>query len=744
MKNYFAFNCDISDTDGGRNFRFLFKSPGALRDGDLADAIELSALEVLVPDGIAIVCMPDEVNDVLNGFKNLASLKEAANRLKTRISLCVCSIDGGGRILLKGTVCNPERADKIMLRSSSKDIFSTGLSQLFAAHHVLVSAPPGFTFVKPSGERSTQFLRAEDALNEVENVQFLSFALLAKIQKRESLLKQHIEVIYIDSMAIAAVAYALRELYCVLYDAPRPRVVSFHSHIGLKDFDFPLFGTSFCIISASQSMRLERLWIEKSRCHSSEIVTLLTAKNAVGRENALHALSLTSYEKETTNELRDIRIAGERFAPEELKPKKVLLRKDIHYVKSAERFAKLFTGDTILSIQGRGDVATSKIRPLFVNGLLLSQTKQFQSFLTKVLEQKVPASIRAIVYQNDSASKNIAEKCASELKIILRTNCIIPLISHNEISTFASNHEKSASLLIIAAVVGRGTELLSISRDLRPIHIGARTYLIGAQVSETRSQIVSLERNLKFSSVSASIDISTFSSIAIGVSLQSSFKSEYKVISALELSTFEDVIAQRPNKISGTENGLVEDALLPSGLSLDQKLFLRPDFAYWKFPYDEHKSNTPAVLMTAAAILQNARESMEISTFNRLGTDAFQQVIIDPENFARYNDGIIQSAILRTTLPGELDYSSEQEASRFMLDLLSKIFTHCDTPLGEAALEFALAIKSNRLKLTKEDTSLLNQRIEYFLQGELAIKRLLRVLLSIEKPDDQQQLPSEF
>ncbi|MEW6020986.1 MAG: hypothetical protein AB1807_02485 [Pseudomonadota bacterium] len=744
MKNYYSFNSDISNITGQRNYCFLFKPPGILRDGDLADAIEQSARQVLAPDGIAIVCILDEVTSLLNDFKSLASLQQASNRLTTRISLSVCSIDKSGQILFQGAIRNSVKEDKYLLRSASKKIFSSGLKKLFSAPHVLETSPPGFAFVKPSGERSTRFLRPENALDEIENVQFLSFALLERIYAREVELQQPLEVIYVDTMAIASLAYALRELYCALYNARRPRVVSFHSHDGLSDVDFPVFGTSFCIISASSSMRLERLWLEKSRFHPSEVVTLLTMDTAVGAEKAIYALKVDSPKYRSSDSLRDIRIMGERFAPEELKPKKVLLRKDAHFVKDAEGFAKKFTGDTTLAIQGRGDLATAKTRPFYVNGMLLKENSSFKSYTQKVLEQRVPASVKAVVYQDDVASKALAEECSKKLQKILQAPEPLPLIPHHKIPDAAAAIDRNAALLIVAAVIGRGTKLLSISRDLRPLHVGARTYLVGAQVSDIQSQITALGRNLKYSSEGAAIDVATFASIAIGDTLQASYESDYDALISLPEETLNSELKKRLEEISGTSTGVIEDALLPTGALLDQKLILRPDFAYWNFDYSKQQNNTPAVIMTAAAMLQNARESTTLSNANRLGTEAFQQVVLDPENFARYNDGVIQAAILRAALPGELDYSSETESSRYMLDMLDKIFAQCERAQGEAAPEFALALRTGRLKLTNDDMNSLSKRNRQTLKGTSPMKIFLRALLGIDDTLGMEQLPENF
>lgn len=745
MKNYFAFDCNIArKPDGQRNFRFLFKSPGALRQGDLSDAIEESAASILAPDGIAVVCIDDEFEKLVASFRSEPGLKQAAERLGTRVTLCVCKLDQAGQIILKGSPRNPSAGDASRMLQNSSMIFEAGLEHLFTRHHVLVTAPPGFTFVKPSGERSTTFLRAEDALTDVENVQFLSYALLYRLKVRQDQLQRPIDVICIDTMAMASVAYALRDLYCALYDAPKPRVVSFHSHEGLANFDFPVFGTSFCIISASSSMRLERVWRERSQCHASEVVTLLTFKSAPKAAQALFTLTGGLPETTEQNSLRDIRMAGERFAPEDLKPRKVLLRKERHKSIDAERFSKAFTGGTVVVIQGRLPTAGAKTRTIFVDGSRLADNIAFQQFLTKVLYQKVPASVSAIICQDDSASQIIANQCKNFLCNKLAASNALPIIPHADLQTRAAEINRTGALLIIASVVGRGSKLLSISRDLRSIHTGARTYVIGAQISETQAQISSLAGNLRYSAEGATILVEYFSKIAIGDTLAASYRREHEVLALLGLGEAKTTLAHRKEKVIGTSSGMSHDPLLPCGSEMTSNLMLRADFAYWDFAYAGLKFNTPAVLATAAAMLQNARESTTLDPLNRLDSDAFQQVVLDPENFARYNDGAIQGALLRAALPSELDYSSEPECSRYMFDLVSKIIVQHDQPQGEAASEFALALRTGALKLAQEHQAALVPFVAPSLVGATPLKQLLRLLLGIDVPVVEAALPEEF
>ena len=71
----------------------------------------------------------------------------------------------------------------------------------------------------------------------------------------------------------------------------------------------------------------------------------------------------------------------------------------------------------------------------------------------------------------------------------------------------------------------------------------------------------------------------------------------------------------------------------------------------------------------------------------------FVRNLIDPFIFNRFNDGIIQSAILRAAKEEELNYSYSLKNSTDMYTLLKTIIKHRDEYQGEAILEFLYAGK---------------------------------------------------
>ena len=111
-----------------------------------------------------------------------------------------------------------------------------------------------------------------------------------------------------------------------------------------------------------------------------------------------------------------------------------------------------------------------------------------------------------------------------------------------------------------------------------------------------------------------------------------------------------------------------------------------------------------------ASALQAARESK--SGEKCLRSSLHETVVLDPENFLRFNDGVLQASILRAAFSHELDYSGAPELSQVMREFLEKLFSNSDQTYGEASSEFALAIATGHLRLTPIDTEKLMQQME--------------------------------
>ena len=666
---------------------------------------------------------PKEADQVKHACETDANLQQELERASSNICVVILSLCRNGAFSVVNFVRNPiDDTDLLLNGNYSEAIYREGLMSLFAMDTVLVKAPAGFTFLKPSGARSSYFIKPENALSESEDVHFLACSLLRKIEERECEANP-IEVIYIDTMAISSLAYTLRDLYEELYECEaKPRVVSFHSYQSIHTVDSPLPRTSLCIISASSSMNMEREWLESSGCLRSEVITLLTLSDAIQSDHALHSLPTTSQELETKTHgrLRDIRILGERFSPEEIEPKQVLLNLTSHKLPDWSKKAPLLSAKKAL-LAFQSPQQSRNMRPIFVDGVKIFEHSRED--IEKYILENVPVSTKWVIYQNDEASKSLAEFCAKHINVHLNTSIKINTLD----GISGGKIPRDDGLLIVAAVVGRGEALNSISRDLRGVHEGTRRFLVVSQITETKAAVTRFKKNLEQSVSGQLIKVDVLHSLAIGMSDFMKLEEEVSLFESLKCD-LPAPIEDRINQIN--KNGTLDaEFFLPSSVTPNSRLTLRPKFAFWDPTYDDSHDHSAAVLSTIAASLQHAREDKSIPDHDRLYSSAFQQVVLDPENFSRFNDGIIQAALLRSSYSWELDYSSIPDASMKLDRFLRGLFQNYQREQGEASLEFALALAVGKLKLDRKIHEELVQFCEKIIQGHDSWCNLLQSLL---------------
>jgi hypothetical protein len=252
----------------------------------------------------------------------------------------------------------------------------------------------------------------------------------------------------------------------------------------------------------------------------------------------------------------------------------------------------------------------------------------------------------------------------------------------------------------VAAVVSRGSKLLSISRQLRNIHDGAKVYLVGAQVTRANSELRFFRSNLVQTKERSNRFIA-YAQIATGGGLHEAFTAEKNLLNSD--SELRKLLKLRYETLQGTTAGEAANPFTTSFIRGSAALSLRKDFVYWEPGYAEGPQHAPLVLLTIGEVLQRARDGKFEKDEHRLATDVFQQVVIEPQLFTRYNEGIIQSSFLRQAYAAELDYSSTPECSHLMRRVIEEQVQFRTAQQGEAALEFALALRTGRLKLTQAD-----------------------------------------
>ena len=299
----------------------------------------------------------------------------------------------------------------------------------------------------------------------------------------------------------------------------------------------------------------------------------------------------------------------------------------------------------------------------------------------------------------------------------------------------ATKLPKKASVLVAVGAISSGRTLLGISQFLRNVaKAHSIVYLVGIARSSSEAEWGRLQSNLtwgrrKFEYPLASV---TFAYLPAELSQESSpwagerqFLGEVQdYIAGLDgpVETAADEIEARRAQIdeagSRDGEGLESKVFLPKvykGTVFSEKpskMRLGQNFVFWRdIPEGLKKKPTQAeVYLTLAAILHHLRDGGRGS--GALVQHEHNRTVLAPANFGRFNDGVIQAAILRAARPRELDYSHDKDASAQMRDTVIRFIERREKPEGEAAPEFLLALAANRIHLMDSDREALMEFLD--------------------------------
>jgi hypothetical protein len=576
--------------EGAEDIAVVFKIPGAIEQAVLPDLIEDVCLGPIVPSAVVILQLGD---DGLVDALKAESLQNALARFNGRMPLLVYTIRPApfSVHLEISREAQQSLGRELTQRLSAHETWiQAGLAAIFEAKSIVVTAPTGYAFRKPSSTRSTYFIRAELGLSTSASVFFAAFAIFMRLLRSYGRVPNGLRLLLVDTMNVAPIAFALRDILSISGVDKLPQVESFHSYGGINKVRKPLPDTSLCIVSASSSMNLHRKWIKDNSLSSRDVITLVTFEDAIDAEYALFGLAKEARPNEVAaSSAFDIRIEGEYFFPVMEPPRKVLLTTTHHGCHK-------YTAD-FFRLRGRGIFSTfaataesSRRRSLFIHADALLDTCEFQQWVNSKVPQFLKAGTATVICQDDRASIILGRHVGY---IAEARGCKgVKVILASEVGE--STIDREAPIVCVAAVVGAGNSLLSLSRDLRSYHIGARLYLIGLQISESAAQLDTFDRNLKHSASKSPMEVLRRYSLLSSESVTESFQLELGLY--LEPRLFDQ---RRACLHKGPDSTRI---FLPSGPDMRDELLLNPDFAFWAEPYDAGPYHAE-VLATISSVL---------------------------------------------------------------------------------------------------------------------------------------------
>ena len=107
--------------------------------------------------------------------------------------------------------------------------------------------------------------------------------------------------------------------------------------------------------------------------------------------------------------------------------------------------------------------------------------------------------------------------------------------------------------------------------------------------------------------------------------------------------------------------------------------------------------------MVVSSVLHNLRAGVPGKP--KLSYTTYERAVLSPDNFQRFNDGVIHAAVLRAARGYELSYSNcDDDLSQRMRDFLLSQISRLSCGEGEAFMEFLIAILTKLLVLRADHT----------------------------------------
>ncbi|VVQ32535.1 hypothetical protein [Pseudomonas fluorescens] len=695
----------------------FFTGPDFLTDTQAAHALQNQLSRYVMPD-LVLFLLPNYSLDELEAHRaaNTSTLMAELGRKgpgSPRTYGCAF-YDLNGVITDYINISGPKGRFETLIKGSSKAIVKAGMAQLVKRSNVLKKAPAGFFYSKPSSRASNYFIRAEDLFSETFHAHYLAFVCLPliKIAKEDGMGVP--DTLYLDTIALLPLALSL-QVYLMRFGQPVfANIRSFHSHEGLvKDGPLPKAVSALCLISASTQCGLAQQWVKVNSAAPSRVATILSFESLSGCCAILHTLKRPDdFEMLGEGEsggTRLIRIHGERFVAEHSETRLLNVVTDHAPSILPPKFYS-YMGANLFSCFTQDRVG-SRARTVHVNKDRLVASDDFKKWFERVLLEEAVASTRWIIHDDDDASAALADRAIAYLK-----ECGVDVEKKVSFDKFDTDMKFDGSVIIIAAAAERGSRLQSVSRRLRTAQLsGTRLYVAGALFGRSYQLMKDLHSNLTQPAKDHSRYVfKTYMEIpAAELACTGHWEKERQLLRSLYAVTesFSSPMAQRLEVFDqALSKGLGLNPFWPSS-NTDQPMKLSRGFAFVDDKEGVTDATSTDIYLTILWILQNARYSEKVENAKRLESGELQQVLLSPEVFSRFDDGVIQGAFLRAALPTELDFRAHENHSLSMAEIIQRIAAGFGHERGEAAMEFVIALAIDKIRLQKEVDVRLRERL---------------------------------
>ena len=702
MNSLFSYRFEVARRASSHDVLMIFSATPELDPKALAAAVETDVETNLVPDELLIVVRGPAFADTREALKADSQNIATMARLHDRATVTLVSYDCAGAESERAHIIGPAAVRIVKFQ----DFRRRAIMSIFNTRHGFVEFTSTYHFENPSGYHSERFIRLSNILARGAEIAFIGFCTLPYVPERAS-------TAYLDTPSLYAVVAAINEQR-VSFGAVPILADNFSSYAGVDDYQFTQLADAFVLISASSSGALALRLIRDHGFVADHVTHLLflgtdkSGSNIVcdlrkdGRQNPEGVATPPAVEHAKSCRMcatgsHPIKLQGDQFEFAGPQQESLLIGR-IHAPASLATLMERLAGNGIFKV-GLGKTTSRQPRQFNVEPSALLANASFQGRIDYVLRRSLPSSLDHVIAA-DQWSEPFARTIAGAI------GRAASVIGRDALDTIPANTQ--SAIVIAAVVIESGRTLLDISRDLRSIAPNAPLlYLVGFSKTTGEPRRESLDRTLIQTVNPYPYQLIEIERMVLPLSSESNaWAAELNLlidpeISALIPRTLRETIDARIARLRKTSEAMHDDLFVPNAAS--RALRLQPGFVFWPDGTPARPHSQADVFFTIASVLQQLRANAHRTATSAIKSNWFQQTILAPENFGRFNDDIIQASILRAAYPFEMNYADASRDSHELGRLIRRIIVASSVDRGGAAAEFLIALATQRLRLCPID-----------------------------------------
>nr|MUH41461.1 hypothetical protein [Zobellia laminariae] len=619
------------------------------------------------------------------------------------------------------------------LTNTEVDFFNylnrNGTTQIFKNRGGLVESSPDHHFVFPSKKHSEKFIRTGNVLKNSAEIVFIAVQLLEKFDNATS--------VYCDTSSINVIPFAIFELKRRFgKDFDSIPINSFESYSVFENQNSIFQRESLIIISSSTSGNIIDRLIKRRLAAKSQIVVLFflgKEKMYLNHQESI-LCNLTADEESFPDGFkifetypdgvncklcrkfsRPIEIQSDVFLTVQPKVTSLTLKKvDApkhlssfmyrHRVKNEkDNIFKTYYRDNNNDNLGNYDVYIDSSRLLdLLNTNKIS--KKFKEKLNRKINTFIPATTKYIIHLNDKGSKVLANFIIENVGFKATPEIV-------EIGEISNIENKSGCAVIVGSSIVTGRHYFHLSRVLREYPDLSIIYFINifrtGSEEYSRTAKNNLGQGMDGGQTYPVISVEDIFCSPRKGNTNWDYEKEFfeNLISEIDEDKNKELTEYVKSRIEILRNNRRTRGLV-NNVFLDKydggKLSLRKGFVFWDYPVDEKTAYQSQVYFTISSVLNHLFNN-PIDSERTLKQSNYVRNLLSPDNFQRYNDGIIQASILRAGKIEFFAYDLDKESSLKMKSFIKSMIDKFDNAHGEALPEFLLAIGTRKLRLKKKD-----------------------------------------